>query len=313
MNWNEKKEIVKIAVYYYYKNMTQEQISSKLNVSRSVISRSLQRAKDLNIVNFYIKDESFPIINMQSDLEEKFHLKEVIVSPTYNLSEMEVQNLVIKQAVRYLQKAFKSVNNVGIAWGRTLCSLAREFPYEVHKQLTLIPLIGGMGHLDIEKHSNQICYDLMKKLQCECNYLYAPALAQNSMMRENFYKSPHISNALEAGRNVDMAILAIAAPFGNNLMRKIGYATNKDLKDFEDLGVVGEMNSHFFNKEGVEVDCRINNHVIGVNLEEIKMIPNKVLIASGEDRKEPVLVAVKAGYVDTLIIDGDIAEYLLQN
>ncbi|WP_394237704.1 sugar-binding transcriptional regulator [Niallia oryzisoli] len=313
MDWEEKKEIVNIAVYYYYKNMTQEQIASKFNVSRSVISRSLQKAKDLNIVNFYIKDDSFPIINMQSELEEKFRLKEVVVAPTYNLSEVEIHHLVIKQAVRYLQEEFKSVNKVGITWGRTLASLAREFPFEVHKNLTLVPLIGGMGHLEIEKHSNQICYDMMKKLQCECNYLYAPALAQDTTIKKSFYDSQYISNALEAGKNVDMAIFAVAAPFGNNLMREIGYATNKDLAEFEDLNVVGEMNSRFFNKDGVEVDCRINNHVIGISLDEIKLIPNKVVIASGLDRREAVLAAVKAGYVNTLIIDSNIGEYMLKN
>ncbi|WP_394237714.1 sugar-binding transcriptional regulator [Niallia oryzisoli] len=314
MDYEERKEIVKIAIYYYYKDMTQEQIANKLSVSRSVISRNLQKAKDLGIVNFYIKDESFPIINMQSELEEKFHINKVIVAPSYNLSEAEVDNIVVKHAIHYLKEEFKTVNKVGISWGRSLSLLAREFPYEIHKDLTLVPLIGGMSNLDIEKHSNQICYDLMKKLQCQCNYLYAPALAENDIIRKEFYESPYISNALVAGRNVDMAILGIADPFAkNNLMRKIGYITNQDLKELEELEVVGDINSRFFNKDGEEVDCRINNQVIGISLEEIKNIPNTVVIASGSEKKRAVLSAVKAGYVNTLIIDDRIAEYLLQN
>ncbi|MBD1383497.1 sugar-binding transcriptional regulator [Metabacillus arenae] len=314
MDWEERKEIVKIAIFYYYKNLTQDQIAKKLNVSRSVISRSLQKAKDYGIINFYIKDESFPIVNMQSELEEKFRLKKVIISPSYNLLDHEVLNLVIKEAIAYLKVALKNVNTVGVSWGSTLKTLAREFPYEDHKHLTLLPLIGGISKMHIELHSNQICYDLMKKLYCHSNFLYAPALAENTLIKKTFCESPSISEVLEAGRNVDMALLGIASPYANdNLMRRIGYTTNLDLKEFESLNVVGDINSRFFNQEGTEVNCRINNHVIGISLEDIKNIPNIVLIASGIQKKEAVLAAVKAGYAHTLIIDERIADYLLHN
>lgn len=310
MDWEERKEIVTIAIYYYYKEMTQDQIAKKLNVSRPVISRSLQKAKELGIINFFIKDESFPIVKMQTDLEEKFHLQKVIVAPTYQLTETEILYSVVQHSIQYLKEELKKVRNVGISWGRTLSTLALQFPYEKNDHLTLVPLIGGMSNSHIEIHSNQICYDLMKKFQCKSNFLYAPALAQNAQIKELFYES----DILEAGRNVDMAILGISNPYGvDRLMRKIGYTTNQDIKEFEKLGVVGDINSRFFNKDGVEVDCRINQHVIGINLHEIKNIPHVVLIASGTEKKEAVLTAVKAGYAHTLIIDECIAEYLINN
>ena len=310
MDWEERKEIVNIAIQYYYKEMTQDQIAKKLKVSRSVISRSLQKAKNMGIVNFYIKDESFPIIKMQSDLEEKFNINKVIIAPTYNLSETEIFYSVVQYAIHFLRDELKNVNRVGISWGHTLSTLARQFPYEKNEHLTLFPLIGGMSNSHIEIHSNQICYDLMKKFQCNCHFLYAPALVQDAAMKENFYAS----DILEAGRNVDMALLGIANPFGkNNLMRKIGYITNRDLKEFDDLNVVGDINSRFFNASGVEVDCRINNHIVGVSLNDIKNIPHVVLIASGVEKKKAILTAVKAGYAHTLITDEAIAHYLLHH
>lgn len=308
MDWEERKEIVNIAIYYYYKEMTQDQIAKKLNISRPVVSRSLQKAKEMGIINFYIKDESFPIVKMQSDLEDKFNLKKAIIAPSYHLTETEIFYSVVQHAIQYLRNELKKVHNVGISWGNTLSTLASQFPYEKNEHLTLVPLIGGMSNTHIEIHSNQICYDLMKKFQCKSNFLYAPALAQTSMIREIFYQN----DILEAGRNVDMAILGISNPYGvNRLMRKIGYTTNQDIKEFESLGVVGDINSRFFNQDGVEVDCRINRHVIGINLNEIKNIPHVVLIASGMEKKEAVFSAVKAGYAHTLIIDEGVAQYLL--
>ncbi|WP_282156071.1 sugar-binding transcriptional regulator [Cytobacillus gottheilii] len=313
MNWEERKEIVKIAIYYYYQNLTQEQIAKKLNVSRPAISRSLQKAKDYGIINFYIKDESFQIVNLQSSLEEKYGLNKVIIAPAYHLSEHEVFNLVVKEAVHYLKNALKSVSTVGVSWGNTLSTLVRKFPFEEIKHLTLLPLIGGISKMHIELHSNQICYDLMKKLYCNSNFLNAPALAENTLIKNAFYDSPPILEVLEAGKNVDMAILGVASPYSSdNLMRKIGYTGNRDLKEFERLNVVGDINSRFFNREGKEVDCRINNNVIGVSLEDIKNIPNIVLIASGVQKSEAVLTAVKAGYAHTLIIDEKIGNYLME-
>ncbi|MFB8734184.1 hypothetical protein ACEQPO_10180 [Bacillus sp. SL00103] len=45
----------------------------KLNVSRPVISKLLQKAKDVGIVEAYIKDESIHTVELESDSKQHFN------------------------------------------------------------------------------------------------------------------------------------------------------------------------------------------------------------------------------------------------
>ncbi len=163
MKWEEKRDMVKIATWYYHYGWTQAQIAKKIGISRSIISKTLQRAKDLGIVEIFIKDETYYTVDLEQKLEEKFGLEEAIVVATHDMSEEEALNFLAKEAAYTLSKRIAKVKTLGISWGKTIRKFANEFPFIPHKDLTIIPLIGGMGSSDIDLHSNQICYDLKKK------------------------------------------------------------------------------------------------------------------------------------------------------
>jgi len=56
LSWEERRQLVKTANLYYIEGMTQEQIAKKVGVSRPVISKPLQKAKEYGIVEVFIKD-----------------------------------------------------------------------------------------------------------------------------------------------------------------------------------------------------------------------------------------------------------------
>ncbi len=55
MKWEEKRDMVKIATLYYHYGWTQAQIAKKVGISGSIISKTLQRAKDLGIIEILSK------------------------------------------------------------------------------------------------------------------------------------------------------------------------------------------------------------------------------------------------------------------
>ncbi|MGY5190548.1 UNVERIFIED_CONTAM: helix-turn-helix domain-containing protein, partial [Bacillus amyloliquefaciens DSM 7 = ATCC 23350] len=74
---------------YYTDGWTQQEIAKKLNVSRPVISKILQKAKDVGIVEVYIKDESIHTVELEKQLETTFQLTEAVVVPSVGtMSEM---------------------------------------------------------------------------------------------------------------------------------------------------------------------------------------------------------------------------------
>src|SRR5699024_8387456 len=281
MEIETRKQLVKIAIYYYYKNMNQSQIAEKLDLSRTVVSRELQKAKDLGIVNIYIHDKSYHITDMEIQLEEKFGLQKASIVPSFNLSDDETLLSVVHSSIEIIREQLYHVNNVGVSWGNTLRILAREFPYEKFNHINLIPLIGGMENDYIHYHSNQICYDLMKKLNCRSNFLYAPAVVKDEQLHNILSRNPHITSILNEGKQVDLAIVGISTPDRNGIMKDVGYITNTDMEELSEEKSVGDINSRFFDINAKEVDSKINNSVIGVGIEDLKNIPLVVGIASG--------------------------------
>ncbi|MCJ7992764.1 helix-turn-helix domain-containing protein [Priestia sp. OVS21] len=70
LNWEERKQMVKLANLYYIEGWTQQQIAKKVGVSRPIISKLLQRAKELGIIEVYIKDESVHTVDLELKLEK---------------------------------------------------------------------------------------------------------------------------------------------------------------------------------------------------------------------------------------------------
>lgn len=116
---------------------------------------------------------------------------------------------------------------------------------------------------------------------------------------------------MESGKNVDIALCGLATLRKNSTMREVGYIDDQDVKNLKEKHVVGDINSHFFDKNGEEVDHSINEYVIGLNIKNIKKIPN-VLTVIYEDYKFPVLeVALENNFINLLVTTDKIANKLL--
>jgi DNA-binding transcriptional regulator LsrR (DeoR family) len=130
VDWNEKRQLVKVSRLYYLDGCTQAEIANKLGVSRPVISKLLQKAKDEGIVNIYIKDESVRTVELEQQLEKFFDLKDAIVVPNNGLSSDLAKRTVGLAGSNYISQNMKGVKSIGISWGTTLAYLVQEYPYE---------------------------------------------------------------------------------------------------------------------------------------------------------------------------------------
>ena len=50
---------------------------------------------------------------------------------------------------------------------------------------------------------------------------------------------------------------------------------------------------------------------MSIDLDTIRMCKNVVCVAGGERKYEAILAALRGGFVDTLVIDKDTADYLM--
>lgn len=312
MNQFGEKEFVRVSSMYYEEGMTQAEIARKLGVSRSLISKTLIDAKEAGVVEVFINSKSAYSVKLERELETQYDLKRVIVVDTLDLETSEIKKMVGREAALWLKKNIKDNKRLGISWGESLRELVNRYPFENQSNITIFPLIGGMGDEYIGIHSNQLCYDLAYKLRGKTRYLYAPALVSNASLREELSNNPTIHTVMEESKSVDIALVGISNPFVSSTMEKIGYINQNDIINLKDNEVVGDINSRFFDKNGKEVDVDINQQVMGISLEEIRQIPTVMTIAYQNSKFEAVEVAIKNRLVNVLVTTDEIAKRLLK-
>jgi DNA-binding transcriptional regulator LsrR (DeoR family) len=312
VNWEERRQIVKVANLYYFEGWTQAQIAKKIGVSRPVISKLLNKAREQGIVEIYIKDENAHTVELEQKLERKYQLKEVIVIPTASLTNEMAKRSLGKAASSYVAKNIDSIDSLGISWGSTLSNFVQEYPFEQNRNLKIVPLVGGMGRKLVDIHSNLLAYQLAQKMNCHCSYLYAPAMVDSIELKERLIQSEDIAMVLEEGRDVQMAIVGIGTPFKDSTMVLMDYLKDNDLISLRKAGAVGDIGSRFYDALGQQIDHPLNEFVIGLELKDLKKIPEVVGVVGGSHKVDSIEAALKGGYLDVLIID-DATAYALLN
>lgn len=84
----------------------------------------------------------------------------------------------------------------------------------------------------------------------------------------------------------------------------------EDYKRLVEKGGVGEINGCVVDKDGNEIDDPIRDRLISMELEKLKKIPIRVGVAYGMGKANAILSVLKGGYINVLITDEEVAEFL---
>ncbi|MDO4680409.1 MAG: sugar-binding transcriptional regulator [Aerococcus sp.] len=307
-----ESDIIKVASMYYEEGLTQAEIARQRGVSRSLIAKYLKEAKDLGIVEVVIKSESIYTARLERALERQYHLKNAIVVDTQDLQAAEVGKRVSQRAALYLHDIIDSYTRIGISWGNSLRRMVDSFPYMNHSEAELIPLIGGLSDDYFDIQSNQLCYELARKMRATAKYLYAPALVSNGVIRRELANNRAIQSVLSEGSEVELALVGISSLDQETNMRNIGYVDNQQFQELQQQGAVGVINSRFYDEAGQELNNEINQSVLGITLNDLRAIPQVMTVVVGDQKLHAIEVALRTGMINMIVTTNTIAEQLTQ-
>lgn len=156
MDTNKSYQIIRVAKKYYELHMGQLEIAQEEGVSKSTISRMLQKAIDLGYVKVTIDAPVESVKEMEDQLKQTFHLKEVFVSP--NLVDDEEINLrdTCRALAGNLDKYIIDNTVVAVSWGNTLNCLAGQIQPLKAKDIKVVQLNGGVAKSASSTGASQI-------------------------------------------------------------------------------------------------------------------------------------------------------------
>jgi len=297
--------LTKISKLYYEENLTQDEIMARLQLSRSKVSRLLQRARERGIVKITVMSPPGLFPDLEAELEERYHLKEAIV---VEVRDPQSQSLVSRElgiaAASYLLRTIQDNDVIGISWGTTLSHMVAALQPRPTPGAHVVQIIGGLGPPESEVHATDLCRRLSQLLQCHLTLLPAPGIVDHAVAREVILSDSHVRRAFELFSRINVAYVGVGAPTPDSVIMRDGSILSwNELDDLLEKGAVGDIALRFFDASGRPVISEINERVIGITLEELCQIKRVVGVAGGPQKVEVLRAALKGGLINVLITD----------
>ena len=178
--------------------------------------------------------------------------------------------------------------------------------------VNIIQMIGATGYENKNYDGPLLAQYLSQKLNSQCLMIHAPLVVGNKEIAKSLMNDNTIKNILKKISNLDIAFVGIGCvELKNNSLYKTGYISEEELNKIKNEGAIGDICAHYYDINGKELDIDINNRVIGAKLSDLKKIKNVVGVASGLVKSKAVYSALMGKYLNTIIIDSELAKSLL--
>ncbi|WP_159622068.1 sugar-binding transcriptional regulator [Ruania rhizosphaerae] len=308
---SETDVLVRAAWHYYVDEMTQDEIAKVFGISRASAGRLLDRARREGIVTFTINSPYLPAFHVGRELVDLYDLKDVVVVPDLPevVETQAASNTRIAQAAaQYLANRLQPGTVLGMGWGETVHLTCEFLPSEPLKDVQTVTLTGGVdayvATLRNVKNTNG------SKIT---NFVIpTPLLTSSPAVAEALRHEPGVGDVLGKARNADIALVGIGAVVGTPTLTQFGYADEVQLREYADLGIVGDILSIFYDADGTTVPLEAYESRIGIDLEDLRSIDMVIGAAGGKDKLQAIRGALAGGYLDVLITTESVAFALVE-
>lgn len=306
--------MVKVAQMYYVRGMKQEEIGKELQMSRSLISMILTEAKEVGIVEVNIRNPMLNNNELSEEFVETFKLRKCVIVPTAIQDLDNLRKLVAQRAVDVFNQEVKSQNNIGVSWGRTCHEFIDLYkPDKVLRDINIIPLIGGSSQNAYYYQLNEMVRLFADSINGVPNFIHAPAI-NSSVEEKNLYlNTSTMKPILEKWSNMDIIICGIGElPNSNNINRETYIGESEIYKQLEKDEAVGDICARYFNIKGEFILDSTCDRIISVSVDDIRNSKTVIAVASGTEKVNSILGALRTDTIDILVTDEQTAKGVIK-
>lgn len=310
----EIRLLTKVSKLYYEEGLRQDEIVARLNLSRSRVSRMLQKARDEGIVRITVFEPSGIFTDLETKLENRYRLQEAVVVEAHQPeSQAVVSREIGVAAAEYLARTIRPDDTMGISWGSTLHEMVAEMPPMDFPNVQVVQIIGGLGRPESELHATDLCRRMARRLNCQMTLLPAPGIVDDHVTRAAFLSDSHVQHAISLFSKIQVVFVGIGAPSIHSVVMRDGsILTADEMEKLRENGAVGDIALRYFDAFGQAVQSEVDQRVIGMDLEELSKIERVVGIAGGPQKADVILGALRGHLIDVLITDHVTATKLLE-
>jgi len=295
------QQLVRASRLYYELGETQNEIAELLGVTRPQVSRLLKRARAEGIVEIRIVDSTAAESAAADALQRTFELDAVHLAPTIAGPEDLTRRMVGRLAADTLRAAVRPGTVVGIGGGASVSAAADALEDGATPvAVTVVPLCGGFWTTGQEREPYRRVADA---LGGQVRGLMAPGLVDDAATRTALVAHAGVRAIADLWDRLDVALFGIGGPTWTASL--VGDRIERELESAE---AVGEILVAPFDIDGRFVCPALRERAIAFDARQLGRVPAGIGVATGEGKVRPILGALRAGVVRTLVTDVATAE-----
>lgn len=294
-------QLVRASRLYYELGETQNAIAEQLGVTRPQVSRLLKRARAEGIVEIRIVDRTAVDSPAADALRRSYGLDAVHLAPTIAGPDDLTRRMVGRLAAEVLRGSLRGGTIVGIGDGAAVSATAAALEESATPaSVTVVPLCGGYWSTGLEREPYRRVADA---LEAQARGLMAPGLVDDAATRQALVAHAGVQAIAALWDRLDVALFGIGGPAWS--AARVGKKTERQLEAAE---AVGEILVAPFDLDGRFVCDALRERVIALDARRLGRVPVAIGVASGDAKVRPILGALRAGVVRTLVTDVATAE-----
>jgi DNA-binding transcriptional regulator LsrR (DeoR family) len=307
-------ELAQAAWLYYVGNLSQQEVSDRLGMSRFKVLRMLAEARERGMVRISVEHRTSHTLSLADRLARTFGLREVQVAPVpvaeddHDYARMAVGILAASCLAR--MAAGDQKLTIGVGWGRTLSAMADNLSGLTNRNLTFLSLMGSVTHAS-RTAPGDVCVRLAAQTGGRAMLLPAPFVADDEAACEMLLRQRLVDEALTVARNATHAFMSVGECRDGAILFESGIFSAAQLDELRASGVVGDCCGVFYTADGRIADIPLNRCTPCVKPHEMKDM-DVTVAAGGATKAAATLAVLRAGFVDRLLVDENTARAILE-
>ena len=298
-----------IARRYYLDGRSKVEIAEEFGLSRFKVARLLDAARESGLVRIEIRHQGEIDVDLSAQLCDRFALQHAVVVDTPDDDAESLRGHLGRAAAQLLVEIITPQDVLGLAWARAVSAMAGALP-----PLPGTPVVQLTGALSLPGGPDT-SVDVVREVAAAsggaAHVFYAPFTVPDAATARALRRQPEVARAFAQLSLVTKAVAGVGrwAPGQSVLYDAV---PDDDREALQRLGVCADVSGVFLLADGEPVRAELSDRMIGIDAEQMRAIPEVIVIPYGTAKALAVRAALRSGLVGGIVTHTALAHAVLE-
>jgi DNA-binding transcriptional regulator LsrR (DeoR family) len=297
-----------VARRYYLEGRSKSEIAEEFGVSRFKVARLLELALASGLVRIEIRSEGGIDVDLSMRLQDRFGLQHSVVVDTPDDDAGALREHLGRAAAQLLAEILTPEDVLGLAWARSVSAMVRALP--PLPRTPVVQLTGALALPGVPDTSVDVVREVARRSGGTAHVFYAPLTVPDAATARALRQQPEVARALTQLPFVTKAVGGVGL-WDAGTSTLYDTVSDDDRQALRSLGVCADISGVFVSAEGEPVPTELADRVISLTADQMRAIPEVVVIPYGIRKAPAVRAALRSGLVDGIVTHADLARAVL--